>query len=204
MHINFYRDRLSKLKKKGFNPRVIYDIGAGRGEWSLETSEVFSQADFYLFEANEANREALQKQPFPYFLELLGDEEREAAFYCDGQQGTLWPASKLRRCSLKMGTLSSSVRSHRLPLPNLVKIDAQDSECLIVRGGEEVIRNAEALIVRTKIHAKKAPLVHEMFALMDSLGHRVFDLLGWRYLNSGELNEIDYLFLLKDSELFID
>ena len=53
---------LLDLLKKGLKIDVIFDIGAFRGEWSkLLNKTSLKNKNFYLFEANEENREYLKK-----------------------------------------------------------------------------------------------------------------------------------------------
>src|SRR5580700_6784214 len=70
------KDRLLYLIAKGFSPKVIYDIGAGDASWTREIRCIFPTTQFYLFEANEKETENLKKLKFPYFIELLGDEDK--------------------------------------------------------------------------------------------------------------------------------
>jgi FkbM family methyltransferase len=214
MSINLHKDRLLQLQQKGFFPNIIYDIGAFHGLWSREIQTIFPLADFYLFEANEDNRNALSHQPFPFFIELLGDEEREAVFYFTEtpssgeslflEQTSYFDESKVQRRMLKMRTLSSVVQKHLIPYPDMIKIDVQGAEKLIIEGSLSLICLAEVVILETKIleYNQGAPLIHEMIKLMTSLGYRILDVLEWHYLPTGELNEMDLLFI-KNTSKFI-
>ena len=48
-----HRNALSRLKAQGFAPATVYDIGAYRGGWTRLASQVFPDAAFVLFEANQ-------------------------------------------------------------------------------------------------------------------------------------------------------
>jgi hypothetical protein len=45
----------------GFDPKVIFDIGASNGEWSRIISEVFPNAVYHLFEPLAAIRQTTSK-----------------------------------------------------------------------------------------------------------------------------------------------
>ncbi len=208
-----HNNRLSLLKKKGFNPKVIYDIGAFQGDWSREIHKVFPEANFFLFEANELNRQALEQQPFAFCIALLGNEAKEVLYHCLETPNTgdsifcenspWYSEGRSQQRPVQMHTLASIVEGNQLPLPDLIKIDAQGAEKLIIEGSPQILCQAEAVILETKIleYNLGAPLGHELIALMVALGYRVADILEWHYLPSGELNEVDYLFIKRNSNL---
>ena len=201
------------MKEKGFSPNIIYDIGAFKGYWSKEIKAVFPESNFYLFEANEDNRKALSLQNFPFFIELLGNEEREVVFYhtqvpSSGEsifleQTSFFDESKAQRRTVKMSTLASVAKKHQIPVPDMIKMDVQGAEKLIIEGSVPLICAAEVVILETKIleYNLGAPLIHEMIHLMTSLGYRILDFLEWHYLPTGELNELDLLFVKDTSPL---
>jgi FkbM family methyltransferase len=44
------RELFSVLKRLGYEPNAIYDVGASNGIWSAEIAKVFPRASFHLFE----------------------------------------------------------------------------------------------------------------------------------------------------------
>lgn len=208
---DFLSERLNHLRNKGFQPRVIYDIGAHGGMWTRQVQKIFCESQFYLFEANEIHKPSLQQIVFPSFIAVLGDSNREVIFYSNNSTGdsilreqTLHYADG--RCVEKlvqMMTLESIVLENSLPLPDLVKIDVQGAETLIIQGSPEVICNAEVVILETKIleYNKDAPLVYETINLMHDLGYRILDITELHFLATGELCEIDILFVKESSSL---
>ena len=202
---------LSVLKNKGFQPKVVYDIGAFHGDWTTSISSLFKDAQFFLFEANEVNEQHLQKKGFPYFIKVLGNYEGPAIFYSINGTGD----SLLReqtyhytdnRCEKKLvqvTTLDNLVRENRLPLPDLIKMDVQGAETMIIQGGEAVVCNAEVIILEIKIleYNENAPLIYETMTIMDRLGYQVLDIVELHYLRQNELFEVDLLFAKKESLL---
>lgn len=203
--------RLTILKNKGFEPRVIYDIGAYHGDWSAEMKPIFKDAQFYLFEANENQKTYLEKLPFSFFISALGDREEIADFYSNDSTGDSFLREKTQfyeegKCNItpvKMTTLERVVKEKQLPLPDLIKIDVQGAEKLIIQGSPSIIGHAEVVILETKIleYNQGAPLICEIMTLMDQLGFRMLDIVELHYLPSRELNEVDILFVKKESSL---
>lgn len=213
MNINLHKSRLFHLNQKGFSPNIIYDIGAFKGGWSREIQTVFPEANFYLFEANEDNRGDLSLQKFPFFIELLGNEEKEVLFHhthipSSGEslfleQTSFFNESNAQKRTLKMNTLSSVVKKHQIPMPDMIKMDVQGAEKLIIEGSLPLVCLAEVIILETKIleYNLGAPLIHELISLMTSKGYRILDVLEWHYLPTGELNEVDLMFVKNNSFL---
>jgi FkbM family methyltransferase len=208
--MDFHQKRLSFWRDKGFSPRIVYDIGAHHGLWSKMTSGIFPEAAFYLFEANENHLPFLQRQSFPYFIHLLGDQDKRVIFYSiDGTGDSIFceNTSYYQRTKMKekqMTPLSSVVKAQKLPPPDLIKMDVQGSEKCILQGSREIVCLAEMIIIETKVleYNRDAPLLSEMVALMHELGFQPIDILEVHYLPTGELNEIDFLFA-KQSSSFI-
>lgn len=208
---NMVVPRLKLLQSKGFNPKVVYDIGAWHGEWSDVIKHVFSQSDFILFEANSRYEPFLKLQEFPYFIGILGNEEKNVVFYTNDSTGdSVFREQTMQYeqgcCAEKqmtMTTLTAVVKKHNLPLPDLIKMDVQGAEALIIQGGLEVVSHAEVIILETQIleYNQGAPLIYEVMSLMDRLGYLCLDVVETHYLPTGELNELDILFVKKESQL---
>ncbi len=210
---NLHKGRMQILKNKGFNPKVIYDIGAHEGNWTQQIRKIYPDSQFILFEANEIHKPALEKTACPYFCVLLGNQEKTVTFYSNGTTGdsVFLEQTKYFKQSgvdyveknMKMIPLSSLISKHRIALPDFVKMDVQGAEKIIIEGGIDIIKHAEAIVIESKIleYNKGAPSAHEIMVLMDQLGYSLQDIFECHYLPSGELNEIDLLFVKKDSKL---
>ena len=71
------RASLLRLKQIGFGPRVVYDIGAHRGDWTREATFIFPSTDFFLFEANADHSEVLKATGRKFFISALGRADSE-------------------------------------------------------------------------------------------------------------------------------
>lgn len=208
---SYHQERLALLKNKGFNPQVIYDIGAHYGNWTAEIQNVFNRAQFFLFEANDYYKPWLQRLNAPCFFALLGDKEELVTFYTNNTSGDsvfreqthYYADGSFRENLVPMTTLDTMVQKNKLPLPDLIKMDVQGAEKLIIKGGLPIVCNAHVIILEVGIleYNKGAPLMHEMMQLMDELGYCVLDVLELHYIPTGELIQIDLLFVKKGSPL---
>ena len=75
--------KLQILKKNGFNPKKILDIGAYHGFWTLEVRNIFPNAEFFLIDGIDYKE--LQRfkniNNINYIIEVLADEEKEVLWY---------------------------------------------------------------------------------------------------------------------------
>jgi FkbM family methyltransferase len=204
-------ERLRFLKTKGFSPKIIYDIGAYKGDWALEMRRIFNSAQFFLFEANDCHRERLQKLGFPFFIALLGDRKELVSFYSINSTGDSifleqtkhYKEGSYIEKKIQMTTLEDVVNTHDLPLPDLIKMDVQGAEKVIINGSLSIVCNAHIVILEVAIleFNKSAPLILEMMTLMNDLGYSMLDLAELHYFPTQELFEVDIIFVKKDSPL---
>lgn len=208
---SFHTERLQVLKKNGFNPTVIYDIGAHQGTWTNEVRSLFNGAHFILFEANECHIPYLQRTGFPYFIGLLGDRQDTVPFYSINGTGDSifieqthhYQEGKYVQKHIPMNRLDLLVQEHQLPLPDFIKMDVQGAEKLVIEGGLTTVCHAQAVLLEIAVleYNKNAPLLFEMMSLMDELGFMALDFLELHYLPTQELIEVDVLFVKKNSPL---
>lgn len=208
---DMHAERLKFFKDKGFSPKVVYDIGAFRGNWTRQIKNIFPEAEFYLFEANPQNRPHIAHVGSKSFIAVLGNEEKEVPFYTNNSTGDslfrektkFYQGDACKIQNVKMTTLSKVAKEHNLPQPNLIKFDVQGAEKLVIEGGLDLVKGADMLILETKIleYNENSPLFEEIFLTLSRLGYRLLDILELHYLPTEELNEVDLLFVKKDSPL---
>ena len=78
---DLHYERLKLLQSNGFNPKVIYDIGAFHGHFSEQISIIYPNAKFHLFEGNDNHRFILEQGRFPCHFVVLGDENNQVTFF---------------------------------------------------------------------------------------------------------------------------
>lgn len=152
-HTNY----LYNLKKNGFEPKVIYDIGSCVLHWTNEAKKYWPNATYILFDAFDPV-EFLYKG-YDYHIGVLSDSEKTVKFY----ENEYYPAgnSYYREIALDNGkyfpenkfvekktrTLDDIVKERGFPLPDFVKIDVQGSEVDVITGGMNTFKSASKVIV---------------------------------------------------------
>lgn len=189
---------LARLKEIGFKPRVIYDVGAHRGNWSREASRIYTSAEFILFEANSDQTAYLQEMGFRYFISALGPDDLPCKPFYLQKEGASMGASFYventpfyRDQNLLVGSipayrLDTLVRENALPLPDLIKLDVQGAEIDVLSGATNCLDHCGALITECSLvtYNQGAPLFADVVSWVTSHGFFCIDVCEihrWKY-----------------------
>lgn len=75
-------DYLIKMKESGVNPKVIYDIGANVLHWAKIASQIWPEAEIYVFDAFAQFENLYKKNKYKYFVGCLSDvDNKTVKFY---------------------------------------------------------------------------------------------------------------------------
>lgn len=153
----FYIDTCNLLKKSGFYPKTILDIGANLGFTAKIAQDTWPDAYLLLFEANDQCKKYLKKYNCVY--KLLGDQNKTVSFY----------KSKLdlygSGCSIykeisdvydEKNIIVETKQVYRLDdcvdrYFDFIKIDTQGSEYDIILGGINTISRSKVIVVETSV-----------------------------------------------------
>ena len=205
---------LGNLKKNGFTPQTVIDVGANVGDWSHMASQVFPSAKFFMIEGNPDNELALRHsvnevgQNSEYSILLLGAEEKDGVIFHKLNTGssvlpelTTYHRSQV---TLPMGTLDGLMGNRHYDSPVLLKLDVQGFELQVLLGGADTLSGAEVVIMETSLlpYNENAPLFAEVVAFMAARGFFAFDFCGQlRRQTDDTLFQTDVVFVWKDSVL---
>ena len=191
------------IKYKHLNIKCVYDIGANKAVWSLDMKKHFPSFNYFLFEASNKNKNALDKSKFKYFINCLSSEEKELDFYEIGGTGDSYYKemsnyyNNIEPTKVKARKLSNLVIENNLPLPDFIKIDTQGSEIDILKGSDDIIYNCKLVLIEISINEtnSNAPLIGEYISYFKSISFSPIEITEKHYSNSKILNQIDILFL---------
>jgi FkbM family methyltransferase len=205
---------LENLKKNGFAPQTVIDVGANVGDWSRMTSQVFPSAQFFMIEGNPDNEPFLRNsasmvgENSEYSILLLGPEEKGGVtFYKLGtgssvlRELTTYDSSQV---TLPMRTLDGFMESRHYNSPVLLKLDVQGFELQVLLAGTATLSRAEVVIMETSLlpYNENAPLFAEVVAFMAAREFLAFDFCGQlRRQTDDTLFQTDVVFVKKDSAL---
>lgn len=199
---------LKSLLSCGISPRVVLDVGASSGPWSVTCARVFPEAAFYLVEPlphYEGNLLTEKAAGWHRLSMALGSEDGEITISIPESQygpfgaSALGPSSKAvesRRVPLR--SIDSLLTDGTIEMPQLVKLDVQGFEAEVLAGGEQLWGNVKAFVVELSLDRfwKEAKVLHEMVALFANRGYYPFEFFHQFRGADGLLKQIDCVFLL--------
>lgn len=181
-HINY----LESLKKRGFEPKVIYDIGSCVLHWTRHAERIWPDAKIILFDANPHCKFLYQK--YQYYNGLLSNisgvnmkfymnefSPGGASYYREiGSENskTLYPEN--RYYNYLAMTLDDVVEKYNYPKPDFVKMDVQGAEHDILQGGIKTMKSTQHLIMELPksgiIYNENAPNLEKTIKLAEDYG----------------------------------
>jgi len=211
-----------KLKGLGYDPAVVYDIGASNGVWSDTIALVQPDSEYHLFEAladvvdfyRQGLAERLQRRPrFHLHPVALGDRPGTAEFFVthDGFGSSMLDRGDIpevkQQIRIPRATLDDYIAEHSLPLPNVIKIDCQGAERLILEGGSAALEQADMVLLETwfeRGYGPDTPLLGEMIEYLKQRAFLLVETGEKFYGDRGKLYSIDaFFFSDKFSQRFV-
>jgi FkbM family methyltransferase len=172
------------LRKIGFKPRVVYDVGAYNTSFANVVKEIFPDARIILFDACKDNCEKMIE--YEYYNYCLGDKNNEVDFYeiTDKVKSYYKPKTfgnteSDRINKMNIQKLDEVVIKHALPFPDLIRIDCCGSEIDVINGANITLQLAKYLIVNMQNEElfSGAPLAITTGPIIKSLGYKLKDVL---------------------------
>lgn len=181
-HINYLR----KMKEDGFEPKVIYDIGACVLHWTDKAKTVWPNAEYVVFDAMDATKFIYEEEGLKHCCAVLGSEVgKEVEFWENTENpggnslykenSELSPmADELFAKPVKRytSTIDNIVATQGFPMPDLIKMDVQGAELDVIKGALWVINRCDNIILEMQHvdYNKGAPKAQEIIEYMDSIG----------------------------------
>lgn len=149
-------------KQNSMEYKVVYDIGAQKGEFAAEVKKHYPDAKIHLFEPNTKHNEDMEKFGVVHNV-ALWKETGVMDFYSIGESGDSFYREMtplyddVKPKPMPVVTLDEYVQANNLEYPDLIKLDTQGSEIDILAGGLEVLSKASAVIMEIPILAYNFP-----------------------------------------------
>lgn len=205
---------LQNMKKNGFTPDAVVDVGAYKGEWTNEVRGIFPEATFLMVEPQTATRGQLeqmarQDERVAYRNDLLASQEgNEVSFHLHGSVSSVLAQAEAgdEVETRTTTTLDHLIANTPFEEPDFIKLDVQGYELEVLQGATQTLEEnpPEAMILETSLIdcIGGAPLFQEVCQFMAKRDYRVYDFCTfYRRPLDGALWQVDTVFVHEGSEL---
>ena len=215
--IDNHRKGLERIRKLGFHPSMVLDIGANEGHWTRSVKPVFPNAAFFMIEATPVHEPSLKQVGHPFEITLVGDANKTVMMHMETRGALLKSAtgnSIYSEAAAGQGAFATRPRqmlrlddllaARNQPPAQLMKLDVQGAELDVLAGAPNTLASVEVIVVEVLVVAWNTggPLWFEVHAELERLGYQLFDVLEMARGGTGMLLFVDLLFVRKDSKLW--
>jgi FkbM family methyltransferase len=179
----------SLLKRQGFNPRHVIDVGANHGNWTRTAARFFPDAQYTLIEPQEALKKSVQDLvdsgfKIQWITAGAGDVPGLLAFTLSSRDDSSTfdlteeeaKRAGLRQILVEVKTLNEIVRSAGLPA-DMVKIDAEGLDLRVLAGASELFGHTEIFLVEVNIYdTHRENAVQPVIKFMNEKGYRLMEI----------------------------
>lgn len=183
---------LQLLGLRGFAPRTVIDAGAAEAGFFVlsRKNSLFPAARHFFIDAMVENEDTYRRITARFgggfeitalsCVEGTADLRIDPNFYNTHLEGAQPAATYAESRRVRLSTLDSVVRRHRLEGPFLLKLDVQGSELDVLRGSLATLDEAIIVVSEVQIFSARDSLV-ELLAFMQGRGWTLFDLTDLAY-----------------------
>ena len=204
---------ISNLKKLGFNPDLVVDVGALFGQWTENVISIFPEAMFIMIEPQTDKKQYLDEITHKFKnvrLEssLVGDVEKDAVeFYEMGSGSSIYEENSdgdRKKVSLKMETIDTIIeKKYQVPSACFIKLDVQGAEIDVLKGATRLLKKAEFILleISTLNYNYRAPQFADVIIFLKEQGFVLFDICDERRMKNELLYQTDMIFVKETSPI---
>lgn len=196
---------LRGLAERGYQPAVVYDVGAADGAWTRLAATVWPNAKFVCFEPLQEREEALNglAQDLPGRVQTLrigvGSEDSEMKM---GVAEGLWASSfaygGVSERTLPVRRLDGLVAEGAIPPVSFLKLDVQGFELRVLDGARhQALAQADFILMECQFFAfcEDMHTLDETIAYMSDLGYVPYEFVEFlRRPLDGAMGQCDLIF----------
>lgn len=201
---------LQGLKKRGYHPETILDIGAAEGSWTLSAIRSFPTARYFLIEALEERRPELEElrrdyRNVTFAICGVGKEPGDLLFGITPElYGSSFAYEGAENRMVQVKTLDDLFASGCFQQPSFLKLDVQGFELQVLEGARTVLPGADLVLLELPFYrfSKPMSLMHEAIQYMVDRRFRPYEVVEvMRRPYDGAMGQCDLLFCREDHPL---
>ena len=204
---------LIRLKNRhSFNPKVIFDVGAYKGDWTKMCLKIYPKSKYFLFEPQDYLRKFLnsfQKRNIIYENILFGDQNnKEVKLYqFKTSSSVLKFGENIPSVKKRTRSLDNYIKENKIEAIDILKIDVQGYELNVLKGAISSLGMIEILIIEVSFLEiyEKSPLASQIIEFLDENNFQIFDVVDFKYRPlDNNLFQVDMFFINKKSNIIND
>lgn len=208
MNFNIYKN----IKNNGYNPKIIFDIGAFKGEWSLGIKNIFTNSKIIAIDAN--SYDILIPNSDVSLYETLSDiDGKEVLFYKTKHKFSIGTGDSIYRENTKYysdefiikevrktKTLYTLFKEIGIEKCDILKIDTQGSELDILIGLQNKIKDIDYIQLECSLieYNFGGCNLNEIFYYMYQNSFEIFSTFEEHKNEKNEIFQIDFIFKNKN------
>ena len=176
------------LKKLGFAPKHILDVGANRGLWTREAIRYFPDARYTLVEPQDHLKSYIQDLlgrgcKIQWINAGAGDKPGSLPFTVASRDDSSTFAlteeearqAGFPQTNVEIRTLNQIAAAAGPPPPEMVKIDAEGFDLRVLAGASELLGKTDIFLVEAAVCSSSENSVAEVVKFMAAAGYRLID-----------------------------
>lgn len=204
---------LHHIKRLGFKPEVVIDVGAATGTWPLY--EAFPDARHILIEPLKEFEECLKRvisklKNADYIIAAAAKTAGSSvinihpdffgsSFYLECEDSDVNGAPR----TVPAVTLDGICKERALRGPFLIKIDTQGAELDVLSGATQALNETEYLVLEVSLFSPFAEgaQLYDIVSFMRARGFTAYDILDYQYRPlDGAMSQVDIVFVKESSQ----
>ncbi len=179
----------STLKRFGFSPRHVMDIGANHGHWTRAALDYFPEAEYVLVEPQDHLKVCVQDliesgHKIRWINAGVAEKSGTLRFYISDRDdsSTFLPREEqpqtrvASETMVEVKTLDDILSAYNLPAPEMVKIDAEGFDLKVMQGASSLIGKTDVFLLEAGVICPFENSVARVVSTMENFGYRLIDI----------------------------
>lgn len=202
---------LYRIQKQSFEPKIIFDVGAFRGDWSKNCLKIFPNAKYYLFEPQDKMIKYLtriENEKIKIENLFLGKDDGSVVKFYEAETSSsalrFGPHTSVNKVSTSLETYCKDNSINNI---DVLKLDVQGYELNILKGAQSIFNNIQIIILEVSLIDVyiDCPLVSDIIFYLDKNEYQLFDIVDFKHRElDNNLWQCDMFFVRKNSYLIMD